>query len=68
MSDLGMEFVVHARRVRIVDEDVPRDDLPANIFLKTCSYCFEIMPHYRRDDHCECSVCGLKTFRRQTHE
>jgi len=75
MSDLGMRFVVHARRVRLVDETPPPapphqksidgEGSQENVFWKMCTDCLEIMPHYRRDDHSECSVCGLRTFPRR---
>lgn len=54
--------------VEIVRETPEEESTPAqeNTFLKFCTFCFELMPHYRRDDYSECSVCGLKTFKRMT--
>lgn len=51
--------------VQIVQETGLRDDTvwrPQNTFLRTCSVCGEMMPHYRHADCVECSVCGLKTY------
>jgi len=62
MSDLGLQFVLHARRVQLVNEQPPVIHAAESSFMKFCSYCFEIMPHVRKEDYSECSMCGLKTF------
>jgi rRNA maturation endonuclease Nob1 len=62
MTNLGTQFVLAARRVILVEETEPVIHAAQSAFMKFCSVCFEIMPHVRKEDHSECTVCGLKTF------
>ncbi len=64
MSNLGLQFVLHARRVQLVDVIDETQARPLeNTFLRTCSFCKELMPHYQHENYCQCAVCQTKTFR-----
>jgi len=39
---------------------------PPNTFMRFCSVCMEIMPHYREETYCQCVMCETKTYRRRT--
>jgi hypothetical protein len=41
---------------------------PVNTFMRFCSVCMEIMPHYREETYCQCAVCWTKTYRRVRSE
>lgn len=63
MTDLGMQFVLAARRMKLVEETTePVIHEVQSSYMKFCSFCFEMMPHIRKEDHSECTVCGLQTF------
>ena len=66
MSQATNQFLDAAKAAKITDE-APRITYEGqSTFMKFCSVCFEIMPHIRRDDHSECAVCGLKTFKHES--
>jgi uncharacterized paraquat-inducible protein A len=41
---------------------------PVNTFMRFCSVCMEVMPHYREETYCQCAVCWTKTYRRRKSE
>jgi rRNA maturation endonuclease Nob1 len=62
MSDLGLQFVLAARRMTLVEEIEPVIHQAQSQYMRFCSVCLEIMPHVRKEDRSECTVCGLPTF------
>lgn len=60
MADLGMQFVVSARRVKLVVEEPTRP--LENTVMIFCNVCFEMMPHYLRDGCRVCCCCFNKVY------
>ena len=60
MSDLGMQFVVHAQRVKLTVEEPTQP--AANTILIFCNVCFELMPHYIEDGYSKCACCFNRVY------
>ena len=54
----AMQFVTHARRVRLVYEETPEYKALEHTFMKYCPACFQITPHLREPLGSYCVVCG----------
>lgn len=58
-----------ARDFLLIAKDKP-DDKPVEpyvggqeaTFWKMCNECADMTPHMRKDDYCECLVCGCRTY------
>lgn len=55
------QFMLLVRDVPVVDDT--QEYPQANTFMRFCSVCMEIMPHYREATYCQCAVCETKTYR-----
>lgn len=58
-TTLGTQFVLHARRVQLVEVD---ERPQTNAFLKFCGNCTEITPHERKANFSECVICQRRTY------
>ena len=60
-NTLGTQFVLHARRVQLVDVD-EQPQQPSNSFMKFCGRCGEMQMHTRQDNYTECQCCGRRKY------
>lgn len=59
-NTLGTQFVLHARRVQLVDVD---ERPVSNSFMKFCPPCGEMTMHERYEEYTECLFCHERTTR-----